>query len=361
MINLNGKSHTEKVDLKSNEIIKTNFKKLENISNFEIEIQSVNKIDGGIEVFAKAFKNGEQLGFGSDGSIDIERFRFFNPPLLVPDENGDITREIKQIDGSVLTRRLREDPKNALLQSLAHTISLVGILNQKIKQGSIGTTTDTFYPAAGANSPVDGWVDKEDSSNWATTRDSASGQFASVTDTGDNIVVGKTAGGVFQLSRVFTMFDTSSIGTDSISSATLSFFGTSKGTAGTSAYNYRALVGATCAATNNLSTSDYSTFGTTKFSTDIDNATWNTAGYNDYVLNASGISAINKTGVTNAFCCQMGFDYDNFSFDGANDTYSYQRAYSADQTGTSNDPKLVVVHAPATSAFGFRSLKGVGI
>jgi hypothetical protein len=31
----------------------------------------------GVEVFAKAWKNNQQIGFGDDGSIEIERFQVF--------------------------------------------------------------------------------------------------------------------------------------------------------------------------------------------------------------------------------------------------------------------------------------------
>src|SRR3989344_2016473 len=49
------------------------------------EIQSVQKIEGGIEILARAWKDGKQLGFGKDGSVEIERFKIFNPPILVDD------------------------------------------------------------------------------------------------------------------------------------------------------------------------------------------------------------------------------------------------------------------------------------
>src|SRR3990167_1069334 len=39
-------------------------------------------------------KRGTELrGFGADGSVEIERFRIYNPPILVDDPNGTIIRE----------------------------------------------------------------------------------------------------------------------------------------------------------------------------------------------------------------------------------------------------------------------------
>src|SRR3990167_8130850 len=44
------------------------------VKNIEINGQH------GIELFARAWRGTQQLGFGSDGSVEIERFRIFNPP-----------------------------------------------------------------------------------------------------------------------------------------------------------------------------------------------------------------------------------------------------------------------------------------
>src|SRR3990167_4451732 len=78
--------------------------------------------------FKKVWKwtpGGKQVGFGKDGTVDIERFVFINPPILVSDPNGDIIREwTDDTTGELKQRKLRESPQEALLQSLAHTISV---------------------------------------------------------------------------------------------------------------------------------------------------------------------------------------------------------------------------------------------
>ena len=63
----------------------------------EIEIVKTNLIEGGIEVFARAWRDGNQIGFGADGSVDVERFKVFNPPILVLDEQGPLIVTGKQL------------------------------------------------------------------------------------------------------------------------------------------------------------------------------------------------------------------------------------------------------------------------
>jgi len=97
MLNLTNKTAKEKAQLKSIELAKVKISKFKK-GDFDIEIIGdikeieVNGVNG-IELFATAKKNGKPCGFGKDGSIDIERFRFFNPPILVDDKNGDIIEE----------------------------------------------------------------------------------------------------------------------------------------------------------------------------------------------------------------------------------------------------------------------------
>jgi len=122
--------------------------------SYEIEITDVNIIDGGIEVFARAWKNGAQLGFGTDGSVDIERFRIFNPPILVPDVGGDVIREwTNLVTGEVLANTFREDPEEAIMQTLVHAASLTGKSGENIIQwpkcmfkGLINGFVKTHYP-----------------------------------------------------------------------------------------------------------------------------------------------------------------------------------------------------------------------
>jgi hypothetical protein len=45
------------------------------------------------KVFSQNVWSNPKLGLGKDGSVEIERFRFFNPTILVDDPNGSVVRE----------------------------------------------------------------------------------------------------------------------------------------------------------------------------------------------------------------------------------------------------------------------------
>lgn len=72
---------------------------------------------------------------------------------------------------------------------------------------------------------------------------------------------------------------------------------------------------------------------------------WSTSGYNSIALAAA---AITKAGIT-ALGGRLSWDTDG-SFGGtwANAAEVYVASYYADQTGTTNDPRLTVVHRSAT-------------
>jgi len=128
---LKNKTPKEIAKIKATEIAKLDLRGKFVKDDFEIEIVSeIKKIEvkeqSGIEYFAKAWRNGKQVGFGKDGSVEIERFRVFNPPILVDDPNGDIL--IDEIDPHTKekkVRKLKEDLERATKESLIHTIQLV--------------------------------------------------------------------------------------------------------------------------------------------------------------------------------------------------------------------------------------------
>src|SRR5207302_1872359 len=94
---------------------------------------------------------------------------------------------------------------------------------------------------------------------------------------------------------------------------------------------------------NSYSTSDnsYSSFGTTALANDFSSGTWSTSAYNDWSLYAtSGISNISLTGVSKFGYRMVNLDINNVAPGGSND----YNAKSADTTGTSNDPKLVLTY-----------------
>lgn len=333
-------------------------------NEYEIEIVNFNTIEGGIEVFARAWKNGVQLGFGKDGTIDIERFRVLNPPILVDDPLGDIIRPeyIDSQTGSVIPeRRLREDPLEAVKQSLVHTVSLVGKEGTQIVAGSVGNTTSTFYPAAGAASPVDGRLSNNFGASgvsWATMHDdtTAGGAYTSNALESLTFLRSYNATGITDLSRCIILFDASIISSgDTIDSATLSLFGQAgdDNLTDSSFLKELAIVSSAPAANNNLAVGDFGSLGTTKLVTNVAVASWSTSAYNDMALNADGLTHVSTATASDGivkFGTRGENDRSNTSITiDASDRYWGMSAYFADQTGTTNDPKLVVVHSASSA------------
>lgn len=353
---LTNKSAPEKAQIKGREIAKLNHKGKFLRGEVEVEITDLKEIDGGIEVLARAWKNGKRLGFGKDGSVDIERFRIFNPPVLVDDLNGDIIREwIDTETGELKQRKLKEDPQEAIRQVIIHNVSIVGKDNGKVVAGKIGNTTSTFYPAAGANSPVDGYNQNEPGENtWATIHDATAGTAVSVVATKIFIVIqpGPTSGKWGRITRSFILFDTSAISdTDTLDSAVLSLYGATVITEGDYGNGIN-IYSSTPASNDDIVVGDFDQVGTSAFATAIPRASFSTSAYNDFTLNATGEAAVDFTGISK-FSMRWVNDANNSeptweSGEGRDLT----EAWAADETGTTKDPKLVVEHTAVASATG---------
>lgn len=324
----------------------------------EIEIVEVNIIDGGVEVFARAWRDGVQIGFGKDGTVDIERFRIFNPPILVDDPNGNIIRQSQYEDpdtGEIIThqRVLREDPEEALIQVIEHNISVMDTKDDtNIISGKRGNTTSTFYPDPHPETTtVDGEIRYEVSKgteSYATARAKTTGTYSNDGATNPWLYLGHTQDATaWRIYRSKALFDTSSIGSDSVTSATLSVYGTSIVSNNSDSDGW-SVVSATMASSDTaLTTADYdiTTFGSTSFGS-VTFASFSTSAYNDISLNASGLSNINGSGVS-----RFGFLTTN-DLSATQPSGSNRRiAWAVDQTGTAQDPKLVVEHTAAASTF----------
>ncbi len=108
------------------------------------------------------------------------------------------------------------------------------------------------------------------------------------------------------------------------------------------------------ASNNDYSTSDYGTFGTTAQSNDVNVSSMSAGTYVDFTLNATGLSNINKTGITK-FALRCGMDINNTAPTPADSDCATNSAdgtivfyNSADTSGTGSDPKLVITYTPAT-------------
>lgn len=216
----------------------------------------------------------------------------------------------------------------------------------------IGMTTTTVYPDPSIETTtVDGAVGMN-SGSWTTSHNATTGTFADDSSVyiGANIGIGIYPGQY--IDRGFMLFDTSSIGSDTIDSAVLSIadYGNTLSNQNTGADNIYFIVDSSPASNTALVTADFDQSGDaidnpTRLSgtiagTSISTGTSGTPVYNDFTLNATGEAAINGSGVSK-FGMRIGYD------DTAAKLAAYNNRWlpaSAERSGTGGDPKLVVVH-----------------
>ena len=248
----------------------------------------------------------------------------------------------------------------AVRSTLAHTIMVAGKEKTVIVKGKFGNTTSTFFPAAGAVDPVDGRNRTAVQLTWIAAHDAATGDFASATETGDFVGDRTFNATDFNIARLLVLFTTSTIGTDTITSATFSLANTASAKTDTDASSMH-VVASTPSTNSDVVVADFDQFGTTSFgSKTILSWTDTDTTYNDITLNATGIAAIATAGTTK-FGVRSGMDMTNTTptIPGGNRVF----VYFADQAGTATDPKLVVVHAGAAGGgkAGSLLLMGAGV
>lgn len=97
------------------------------------------------------------------------------------------------------------------------------------------------------------------------------------------------------------------------------------------------------ASNTNLSTTDYSNFGSTSFcSIAYTGTTWN------FSLNTDGINNIDKSGVSK-FGLRGSWDFNNnYTGTWASDARNYVYGYYSEATGTTNDPKIVITYSSSS-------------
>lgn len=371
------KNVQERAEIKSTDIVASIVAGSSVIKGVTIEIVSINKIGGGVEVFARAFENGHQIGFGTDGSVDIERFVIINPPIMVRD--GTTTQVLKQhpLDPSLgdilsITPGFKEDHTAAILEVIHHAIS---VRSQKfgdgnIKSGKVGSTISTFYPDANAESTsVDGSAVRSvgvgSGANWATFRAAAGTTFQDNAATGlDAFTIADTGTDNWRfLGRGFFLFDTSALpDADTVTAATFSIFGSTVNGGKVDNFDLTlAMVDSTPASNTALAASDYGNIGSTRQAdSDIDITSWSDSAYNDWTLNATGRASISKTGVTK-FGVRFGEDLDNTAPTWSSGVAAGVDWYLADQADTTNDPKLVVTHSEVVALTPTPTLLMMGV
>ena len=210
-----------------------------------------------------------------------------------------------------------------------------------------------FYPAAGANSPVDGDLGQEGMN--AIWNSVARGAGNTSRDTVSPMVLSAIVASLDDpnweaVHRAIILFDISSIA-GTISAATLSLYGTSATDVGNWDYGVN-IYESNPASNNALVDADFGNFtGTTPFSTTILVDNWTSSAYNAFAINGDGITflqtAIDGDGIVKLGTKDPVYDVANSPPTWVNQAGGYLWASSADHADTTQDPKLVVTYTPA--------------
>lgn len=225
---------------------------------------------------------------------------------------------------------------------------------QTIKKAIAATLTqypDTGNPAATA---VDEYMYRNDTT-FAEAHDATN--YESTDSAGYLFARCNSGCTTFDITRILTFFDTSSLGCGaSISDATASFWSGEKG-ANTDGYTVTVYLSThTSNTTTTTSDGSYSSVGTTAQSnTATAINSWTTLSYNAFPLNATGIANIQVTGVTK-FALRTSGDVDNSAPTAAN---GYLNIRTAEDAGTDQDPKLVVTYTAGSCAAAGDSGEGI--
>ncbi len=263
----------------------------------EIEIIENNIIDGGSEVFVRAWKDGTPVGFGSDGTIEIERIllRYENTHsyLYVPDEKGDFVIEILNEDGAVDTYKYREDPEEALLRRLEHIINDIGKTDENIVFGKRGSTVTVIDQTTTTGDQLlsDAML------TYALARDAATGTVSNMSAAGAQNWLHNSLITTYYVRRVQIGFDTSSIpDSDVISAATMTVYSNATGGADTDGYDVVLLNNTAAGTSSPLVAGDFDGFPSTSIgSLDLTNLTNINA---NVAITLTDFAVINKTGTT---------------------------------------------------------------
>jgi hypothetical protein len=216
----------------------------------------------------------------------------------------------------------------------------------------------TFYPDPDPEvTSMDGyvWQDAGTGTSWTNLHSTSSAN--NVSDNTDQLRVGYFSGTAGQpwkvLYRAMILFDTSAIPDAAVvSSATLALNGQAKTDALTFTDRFASnIYSSNPTGSTSMVVADYNRtrYGSVDFSTPIVYSAWAVGSYNNFVLNASGIAGISLTGVSKFGWRESSYDKPNtepangVDYTFVQNVHSNNRAYGADDAGTSRDPMLVVI------------------
>lgn len=224
---------------------------------------------------------------------------------------------------------------------------------------NFGFLTLTVYPDASGGSTTMSEANGRGSvtENWATIRAGA-GTFAfdffSSMDAAGFTFAG-SAGNVSELQRSIYTYDTSPLTSGaSISATVLSLYGVAKNDGGTPVAPDIDIYTATPASDSTPTNSDYGQIGTTsQTGSPIAYSSWSTSGYNDFTLNSTGRGNVSKTGISKFGARNANYDVSGTTPTWSNGSQHRFQCSGSDQSGTSQDPKLVVTYTVSVASANF--------
>lgn len=275
-------------------------------------------------------------------------------PQFYKDESG-----WRQIEYATTTQE--QFSKSGAIKHIEQREFVERVINTMFGIKPVFAVTSTFYPDPDAEtSSVDGRISAttvgqaSDTDACNSLVSNTSGSVVSATTPATLTVsinyITRTASYAGSLARIFLLFDTASLpDTASISSATLSVYVTAVNNGDNNGNDTVNVVTTTPASNTDLVSADYDNIGSVSQAPDKDLSTISTSAYNNFSLNATGIGNIAKTGVTK-FGLRPGDDIAGTCV--LADTDNSVTMSMAEETGTSQDPKLEVVYTTASFSFG---------
>jgi len=321
----------------------------------KIKVIEKNGMDG-IEVFAKAWKENKQIGFGKNGIVEIERFRFYNPPILIKDLEGDIIIERHNPKtGNLEPKKYKKDYETTFKSYLVRAISIKGKDGKNIVKGKVGNTVSTFFAGGG-----DGRIEDRSSTSWDVVHDKSTATYTAHYDRSIEAKSSKRSDGNFAIARGFFPFDTSALGvSEVINSAILSLYITNVIDQDNDGDDFLGIVQTTQVSNTTLSLSDYSKCGDINNPTEganrIDLGDITTAQYTDFTLTETGRGWISKTGFTK-LGIREGHDILDNPFVGGNNTNNYVNISGSETVGTLEDPTLTIDHTTLAAGKSFAQI-----
>lgn len=270
-----------------------------------------------------------------------------NLPILKLTPDG-ITY-LKDIEGDRVIKRTVFNSRSPYLKKLRTPIEVIakaGLILPYLAYAdpvwypALALTTSDFNPDADPEtSTVDGYTQKSN----GTYATAVSGDADSVNDSGDG--EGITAfqhsefAGVYYSRHPIYLFDTSSLGTDTIDSGTFSVYRTSENHNNEDS-DTMDLVTSNPASNTSLAVGDHDSMGSTSFG-NINIPATGVGDYVDITINSSGLAVVNKSGITK-YGLLAGRELSSTAPDGLNQV----EIYFAD---SANDPILQIVHSAGVS------------